>query len=235
MTLTVNDIAGALPSHLRSFATQNIADMVNQISADPEAAVAIRSNFISYANVMREGRFKLEDYVNAVTYVSYKMMEMTNTDAFKLTFPQRYQALAARGASAKEISSHVSSYSKNKLVTLIFERAVIPAHVLYADVFGKAIEVQAHLMQNAKSEMVRMQAANSIINNLKAPERKEIALSVDIADSSGMSELKATMAALAEAQLAAIQGGITTREIAHQKLVRVGEMIDITPVSPNGN
>jgi hypothetical protein len=186
--------------------------------------------------VLREGRFKLEDYLNAVTYVSYKMMEMTNAEAFKRTFPQRYQALAARGASAKEISSHVAAYNKNKLVGLVFERAVIPAHVLYADVYGKAIEVQANLMVSAKSEMVRMQAANSLIHNLKAPERKEIALSVEVADSSGMKELKQTLAALAEQQIAAIQGGVRTQEIAHQKLVRVPEVIDVTPIPvPNGD
>lgn len=230
MTLTVADIASALPSHLRSLASQHIADMVNQIAADPDTAASIRGNFLTYADVLKEGRFKVEDYVNAVTYVSYKMMEMTNLDAFKQTFPQRYQTLVMRGASSKEISSHVAMYGKNKLVGLIFERAVIPAHVLYQDVFGKAIEVQANLMLSAKSEMVRMQAANSLLNNLRAPEKKEIALTLDVADSSGMTELKATLAALAESQLTAIQAGHTTREIAHQKLVRTDEMIDITPI-----
>lgn len=81
--------------------------MVNSISSDPQAASTIRENLISYSGVMRDGKFKTEDYVNAVAYVSYKIMGYTNQESYQRTFPSRYQALMA-GAPPPKTSRPMS-------------------------------------------------------------------------------------------------------------------------------
>ena len=68
---TIEDVKKAVPSHIRSNITQPLVDTLNNIAADPLIAEDIRNNFVSYSAVLKEGKFKVEDYLNAVAYVSY--------------------------------------------------------------------------------------------------------------------------------------------------------------------
>ena len=222
--LTVSDISAALPPHLKSHATQDLTDLVNAAATDPETCATIRENFITYTAVLREGRFKTEDYLNAVTYVTYKIMGYTNMESYARTFPNRYGALRARGASDKEISSYVAAYNKNQLVNLIMERTLVPAWVLNQDAFQAAINKQVDLMTNAKSEKVQMEAANSLLTHLKKPEKHQVDLNVGIAETSGMKELNSMLGELAQRQKELITQGTPTREIAHQKLKVVEDL-----------
>lgn len=192
--ITQEELQSALPSNLRSSVSPELVAMVNSISSDPQAASTIRENLISYSGVMRDGKFKTEDYVNAVAYVSYKIMGYTNQESYQRTFPSRYQALMARGASSKDISAYVAAYNKNKLVNLILEQTLVPMWVLNQDIYQKAINAQFTLMTTAKSEKVRSDAANSILTHLKRPEKHQVELDIGVTDSAGMKELKSTLA-----------------------------------------
>jgi len=216
--LTVPELKECLPKHLRTAATQEFADKINTIASEPETAEYIRDNFISYIKVLEEGKFKTEDYLNAVSYVSYKLMGRTNQDAYKAAFPDRYKALVARGATDKDISAYVSAYNKNKLVNLILHQSMVPSWVLNQDHFQRAINTQADLMINANSEKVRTDAANSLLTHLKPPETKQMKVDIGIRESEGMSELKTMLSAMATRQQELIGQGVTTREIVHQKL-----------------
>lgn len=217
--LTVADLKEALPPALRTAATQSLADMVNSASADPEAAINIRDNFLGFTGVLKEGRFKMDDYLSAVIYVSYKLMGYTNKESYKRTFPPRYQALVARGATDKDISAYVSAYSKNKLVNIVMEQALVPSWVLNRDVFQKAIATQFELMVNPLvSPKVRSDAANSLLTHLKAPETKKVQLDISATQNTGMDELSGMLTALAQRSQELIAQGATTREIAHQDL-----------------
>lgn len=217
--LTHSEITAALPAHLKVGVTQELVDLVNNVAQDPEAARTVRENFLSYTSVLKEGRFKTEDYVHAVAYVSYKLMGYSNMEAYVRTFPDRYTALRARNATDKDISAYVAAYNKNKLVNLILEQSLIPTWVLNQDAFQRAINTQMQLMLNSKSDKVRCDAANSLLTHLKKPEKKEVQLSIGIEDNSGMNELRAKLRELAEMQQGLIQGGMKTREIAQQTII----------------
>ncbi len=233
--ITLDELKEALPIHLKSAAKQPLLDKINNMSTEPEAAEIIRDNFIGYTRVLADGKFKTEDYLNAVTYVSYKVMGETNQDAYKRTFPQRYAGLVARGATAKDISSYVSAYNKNKLVNSVLEQTLVPTWVLNQDIFQRAINTQAELMLTASSEKVRTDAANSLLTHLKKPETKhELQVNVGMTENSGMTELKEMLTSLAQRQQDLIGQGVTTKEIAHQKLggsVIDGKAKDVTPAS----
>lgn len=234
--LSVDDLKMALPAHLKSSASQELADHVNQITTDPEFARSIRENVISYTHVLKEGRFRIEDYLNAVAFVSFKLMGYTNQESYKRTFPARYATLVANGADEKTISAYVAAFNKNKLINLILEQTLVPVWVLNADIHQKAINTQAHLMLNAKSEMVRMQAANSILTHLKRPEKVQVEMSLGDAETSGMQQLKETLNLLAQRQQDLIGQGVETKTIAHQKLgmamkAPAADIIDVTPIN----
>ena len=214
--LTVDTVVRALPATLRGSVDQALVDKINNIVTDPLIAEQVRENFISYTSVLQDGRFKTEDYLHAVTYVSFKLMGMSNKDAYFRTFPMRHQALVAKGTSEKDISAYVAAYAKGKLVNLIMEQSLVPTWVLNQDIYQKAINTQAHLMVNANSEMVRTQAANSILTHLAKPKEAGPLINFDMRENSGMNELRDMLKKVAEKQIEAINSGAATKDIAGQ-------------------
>lgn len=218
--LTKEQVAQALPANLKSAATQALTDKINQITSDPIVAEQVRDNFISYTSVLQEGRFKTEDYLNAVNYVTHKLLGKSNQDAYAATFPKRYQDLVARGTSSKDIAAYVSAYNKGKLVNLILEQTLVPAWIYNQHHYQQAINVQVDLMQNANSEKVRSDAANSILTHLTKPKESVSAVQVNIENKSdGLDALKDRLAEMAEMQRKLIESGVDTRDIAAQKLI----------------
>lgn len=218
--LTLGEVQACLPANMKNAADQQLVDNLNAISSgDPIVADQIRENFISYAGVMRDGKFKTDDYLAAVQYVSFKLMGDSNKDAWARTFPQRYAILKARGAPEKEISAHVAAYSKGKLVNAILEQSMVPSWVLNADLFQKALNVQADLMQSANSEKVRSDAANSILTHLKRPEAVKGQLDLNIKDSSGMNELKNVLGEMAIRQREMLSNGAPIRQITDARII----------------
>lgn len=229
--MTVDDLKQALPKGLQHQANQEFADKVNAVAADPETAEIVRNNFLSYSRVLQEGKYKTEDYLNAVTYCTFKIMGLTNKDAYAKTFASRYQSLVLRGASEKDISAYVAAYHKNKLVNTILEQAVIPSWLLNQDVFQRAINTQLELMTDPTiSPKVRADAANSLLTHLKAPETKKVELDVSVKNQGGISDLMATMELLAKQQLVMIQEGGSAKEIGRTPLMIEGEVLEVPAV-----
>ncbi len=219
--ITVEDITDALPKGLKVMVTQELVDTVNQIITDPEAAEVIRNNFISYTKVLQEGRYKIADYMNAVMYCSFKLMGYTNMDSWVRTFPQRYARLRSMNCDNQQISAYVAAYNRNQLVNKIMEQALIPAWIMNQHAFQEAVNLQVSLMRSSGvSDKVKTEAANSLMTHLKAPEKKQIALSVEMPSNNGTEDLRGQLRELAAMQRELIQMGVTTRTIAHQPLVR---------------
>ena len=220
--LTIQQVEKAVPANLKSAITPQFVDTLNNLSTDPVMAEQMRENFMSYTSVLKDGRFKTEDYLSAVMYVSYKLMGKTNLEAWGLTFPQRYQTLVARGTSSKDIAAHVSAYNKGKLVNLIMEQTLVPSWVLNQDLYQRALNVQADLMANAMSEKVRSDAANSILTHLAKPKENIAAqINIGIGENSGMNELRDTLTQLAKQQQDLINRGVSTKDIAAQTIIDV--------------
>ena len=55
--ITVSDIVRVLPANLKSSATDDLADKLNNITNDPHHLEAIKDNFMSYTGVLNEGRW----------------------------------------------------------------------------------------------------------------------------------------------------------------------------------
>ena len=217
--LTKQLVERAVPANLKSSVTQQLVDRINNAVGDPIIADQVRENFLNYTSVLKDGKFKTEDYLSAVMYVSFKLMGDSNLAAYTKTFPQRMQDLIQKGTTSKDIAAYVAAYNKGKLVNLVFEQSAVPSWVLNQNVYQEAINTQYDLMINALSEKVRTEAANSLLTHLKRPEAIKAQIDVNVKDSSGMSELKETMRLLAQQQQLAIGSGITAREIAATPII----------------
>ena len=87
--LTKQQIVNALPANFKNSVSQELVDTINNVTQDQLVAEAFRENFISYSGVMKEGKFKTQDYMNAVQYVTYEHMGYSNKEAYFKTFPTR--------------------------------------------------------------------------------------------------------------------------------------------------
>lgn len=223
--LTKEQIEKAVPANLKSSVTPNLVALVNNATSDPIIAEQIRNNFISYTAVLKDGKFKTEDYVSAVSYVSFKLLGYTNLEAYARTFPQRYAALLAKGTVSKDIAAYVSAYNKGKLVNLILEQTLVPTWVLNQDLYQRALNVQADLMVNSMSDKVRCDAANSLLTHLAKPKEAGALINIDMRETSGMNELRDTLADMARQQQELITRGIPTHVVAAQR-IRSAEVIE---------
>lgn len=220
MALTVEQFRMALPDKVKKSVNQELIDQINQTLSDPDMFETYRDNLLSYTKVMADGRFKITDYVNAVKYVSHKLMGCTNIEAYTKTFPDKYQRWVNQGVSSKDIASYVTAYNKSKLVNLIFEQTLIPSYVLNQDLYQKALNVQAELMVTAKSEKVRCDAANSLLSHLKMPETQKVELDLGIKEDSSIAALRqATMELVRQQRLMVEAGAMNAQEVAHSKVV----------------
>ena len=231
--LTVEMVERALPPNLKAAATQTFVDQINTIVADPIVAEQVRENFISYTGVLKDGKFKTEDYLNAVTFVSFKLMGDSNQDAYFKTFPQRYMSLTAKGTSSKDIAAYVAAYARGKLVNLILEQTLVPSWVLNQHLYQEALNTQADLMRNARSEKVQSDAANSLLTHLARPAAAaQGTLKIEMTETSGIKEMREMLAKLAQGQKTAIESGTPTKEIAGQRLIEKTVDADFVEVTP---
>lgn len=228
--LTVEQFKQALPDKVKKSVNQELIDQINLTLSEPEMYEAYRDNLMSYTKVMADGRFKVQEYVNAVKYVSHKLMGATNIEAYSKTFPDKMVRFNAQGVSSKDIASYVTAYNKSKLVNLIFEQTLIPSYVLNQDLYQRALNVQADLMVNAKSEKVRCDAANSLLTQLKMPETQKVELDVKVKEDSSIGQLRQATLELARQQRLAMEAGaMNAQQIAHSKVV-----VDVDAVEVGG-
>lgn len=224
--ITLEEVRASVPTKLQSVVSQSLVDKLNYLNSEvPEAAENIRDNFITYVDVLQEGKYKLEDYLNAIKYVSFKLMNKTNRDAYRLTFPDRFKRMKESGNAEKDIDSIISAYNRNKLVNKIYEKTIIPSWILNQDAYQEAINTQVRLMRTASSERVQAMAADSILNHLKRPENiTQTQLNINVGTGSFIDELQKNLVNLAQSQKELIKSGVSTKEIAEQRII-----VDVEP------
>lgn len=214
-----------VPANVRKNITEEVLDTINNHLATSETREMFRENIISFASVLQEGRFKFDDYISAVKYVSFKMLGDSNVVAYTKTFPQRYSRLCQEGASDKEISAYVAAYNKTKLVTLIYAQTIMPTHILHQNLFHEAINTMAELMRDEDvSPKVRSDTANNLANLLKPPEEAKIKLDVSVKEDSAVVALRETTMDLVRQQREMLQSGLwSAQTVAHSGLIIEGE------------
>ena len=226
--LTKGMLSGAMPDkRFRKHITDAVVEVINS-EPNSELRRVFRDNTLTYASVLKTGKHSLSAYVNAVKFVSLRLMGDKASTAYGKVFPDRLQSLIGKNATASEIASFADNYGKTGLITKIWEQSMVPTHILNAGIYQDAINVQADLMITAKSEMVRQKAAESLITNLGAPVTAKVEIDVTHKDDS-LDELKAETKRLADIQLRMIMTGQSTAtEVAQSNILPAPtEVIDV--------
>ena len=228
--MTIDELKGAIPKHVRSLVSQNVVDVFNGLAGEegPEFAEHYKQNFVGMSSVMKGGQYAVKDYLDAVKFVAYKLLDHTDIDAYHMTFPDRYQRLMTKWADfgteemirGAKISPFVTAYKKGDLVTKVLEQALVPSRILNAPMFQDALNIQMSIAQTARSEQVRSQAAESVMKYTMSPEVQKFEIEVGIKGQDEIMALRTEMHRLASQQQLTIESGTNTSlEIAEQKLL----------------
>jgi len=227
--LTLDQVKKIMPRGSFASLGQKVVDSINALTHGQDQDL-YRENILGYSSALKDGQYKSGDYVNAVKYVTRKMLGDSNIDAYVKTFPHRYQYMLNANYQQKHIEARVSNYNSNKLVAKVYEQTLIPTHIVNADLHQKAINQLAFLMMHARSEKVQSDSAAKLVDALKMPETTKIELDVGVKDSDTIKELHGTMLELAAMQRKGIKMGVqTAQEVAHSKIIPDiidGEVID---------
>ena len=218
LPLTLEEVKNRVPNNLKNSITDALVDRLNQAISDPHLAEEMKENFFSYVNVLQGGVYKISDYVNAVIYVSFKLMGLSNRQAWERTFPDRLANLQTNGKSERYIDMNVNLYHKNKLVNKIMEQSLVPFWVLNQDARQKAVNTCVQIMEGSRNDLARVKAADTLLNYLQEPKEMGPLISIDARETAGFKELQNMLMELANKQLSAMKNGVTAKEIAEQPL-----------------
>ena len=225
--LALEAVKKLVPKNQRTMITQEFLDKIEASVQDSLIAEQFKENFITYLNVLSKGKYKMEDYISAIKYVSYKLLGYTNIDAYAATFPERYNRLKKEGQ--QKIDAFVAMYNKGKLVMQIYEQTIVPTYVLNAPLHQEALNELAKMIKDPSVRgMTKVKACEAILQNTKQPEIIKGELTIGMEQQDTISDLRDVVEQLAEVNRLSI-----AKKVKSIKEVAEAKIIDVTPSGEN--
>ena len=199
--------------------TQDFLDKIEASVTNSEVAEQFKENFVTYLNVLSKGKYKMDDYISAVKYVSYKLLGYSNIKAYAATFPDRYQRL--KDEDQQQIEAFVSMYARGKLVNQIFEQTMVPTYVLNAPLHQEALNELAMMIKDPDVRgMTKVKACEAILQHTKQPEVVKGELTIGIEQSDTINDLREIVENLADTHKVLLERkGMTLKQIAETNII----------------
>jgi hypothetical protein len=214
--ITVEDLKIALPTK-KGVITQEAVDIINSSRNDPEfQGESLLKTASIYESVMKKARAPLPDYLNAIRFCAYIMTNSSNyTEAYKKVFSDRdfvKNRLTALKSSPQysELTSAASRYRRTKLVTDILTVSQVPLDLMFTGHRYKAISVLANVMETAKLDRDKVNAAKELLAATKGPDSVKIELDVGVTESSAIQQLNDQLAEIAGRSIKHLEAGSTS-------------------------
>ena len=216
----LESIKKLVPKAQRTLITEDFVNRLEASMKDSIIAEEFKDNFITYLNVLSKGKYKMEDYISAVKYVSFKLLGYSNINAYAATFPERYERLVKEG---QQIDAFVSMYNKNKLVIQIYEQTIVPSYVLNAPLHQQALNTLASMIQDEDVRgMTKVKACEAILAYTKQPEVIKGELTIGIEQSDTINDLREVTEQLAKTYREALANGTKTlKQVAESRIIDI--------------
>ena len=220
--MEIEAVKRLVPKNQRGMITPEFCEKVEKSVNDPVLAEQIKNNFISYLNVLSTGKFSMDEYLNAVKYVSFKLLNYTNRDAYAATFPDRWERMVKEGVEEKRMDAYVAMYNKSKLVVAIYEQTIVPTYVLNAPLHQEALNVLAKMIKDPSVRgMAKVKACEAILTHTKQPEIVKGELTIGLQENETIAELREVTEQLANTFRASIGKGKTLQDVAEAQIIDV--------------
>ena len=216
----LESIKKLMPKAQRTLITEDFVNRLEASMKDSIIAEEFKDNFITYLNVLSKGKYKMEDYISAVKYVSFKLLGYSNIDAYAATFPERYERLVKEG---QQIDAFVSMYNKNKLVIQIYEQTIVPSYILNAPLHQEALNTLTDMIRDEDVRgMTKVKACEAILAYTKQPEIIKGELTIGIEQSDTINDLREVTEQLAKTYREALANGTKTlKQVAESRIIDI--------------
>jgi hypothetical protein len=185
--ITREKIEKLLPKGSNYKVTDEVLSLIDNIEKDTGLLQEYaEESILNNLPILREVRVSFKDYVDAVKYVQLKQ-NMSNNEAWELTFPDKYSKLVQEG---RWNSSHVSYYNSRPIVVKLEAQKLLDYKALYAPVFYQQIQVQSRLAAgtdangNPTSGTVQQLASKTLLELLKPEEANKLDITIGLDDES---------------------------------------------------
>ena len=207
--------------------TDETRELLRKGIEDENLCEIIEENYLTYVSALRTGKYSSQEYINAVKYVSIKLMGGSNTEAYRAVFPERYEKIKekAKGANCTQdryVDGFVSMYNRTALVTKLMEQSLVPSYVLNAPLHQKVINELANMVFDAGVKgMARVKACEVLLNYTKMPDVIKHELDLSDTGIDTVANLKEAMASLSETiQRGMDKNVITLKQVAESEFVQ---------------
>lgn len=222
--ITKEQLQQAFPQRKNTI-TDELVDIFNASQEEPEfQGESLLQTAITYESVMQNNKLGIRDYVDAIRFCAYLISVDDNiTEAYIKAFSHRDFVKSRMGASKSSteygaITSAASRYRKeNRAVRDILTLSQVPLELLFGGTRVKAVMVLADLMENARFDKDKINAAKELLAATKSEITKVSIAGLDNAASGSMMQaLSEQIAHMATIQLRNLEAGNDIKEV--QKL-----------------
>lgn len=224
--VTKEELQKAFPAK-KKVITDEAVEIINRSMEDPEfQGESLLQSAITYESVLMGSRVSIPEYLNAIKFCAYISTETANyTEAYKKVFADRdfvkeRKDLPTDSTKYSELVSAASRYRRSKLVVDILTVSQVPLDLMFTGQRYKAVGILAHVMENAKYDRDKINAAKELLAATKGPENMRIELDVGVKESSAVQQLNDQLAEIASRSLTHLEAGSTSlKELGAFKVV----------------
>ena len=215
--ITLNDLKNALNKAGKNRAfTEEALEIIKKSVEDPEfKAESLLQTAVAYQDVLTKVPCSITEYLNAIRFCAYLASNGENVlDAYKRTFSFRkfvFDRLNAPVDSRgyNDLIAASSRYYRSKLVRELITLSQLPMEFIFRGERYKAVMVLADLMQSAKLDRDKINAAKELLAATKAPEDATVAININTPESNALEQLNDQLAMIASRQKQLLEAGVT--------------------------
>lgn len=214
--VTLDSLKEHLPNRKNQI-TQECVDIINKSRNDPEFhGESLLKTAITYESVLKQNKVSIPEYLNAVKFCAFLTTDNCSyVDAYKRVFCHREFVKKRKNASTdsveyRELTAAASRYRKSKIVTDILTVSQVPLDIMFSGYRYKAVAVLADVMETARFDRDKINAAKELLAATKGPDNVKIELDVGVKESSAVQQMNQQLAEIAKKQKDLIEAGIST-------------------------
>jgi len=177
-TVTVEDLQKAFPQRAKAI-TDEVVEIINKSTQDPEfQGETLMQSAVTYQNVLAQNKVSITEYVNGLRFCAYLMTEDDNsTKAYSRVFYYRdfVKSRVDKPTESNEYKTLVaaaSRYRNSKLIKDILTISQVPMDLMFLGHRYKAVGVLANLMETAKMDRDKINAAKELLAATKNENQK---------------------------------------------------------------
>ena len=228
--LTLTTIQSQLSKKQKLLVDEGTVEEINRLANEPDYGPEFLQSYLDHLQVLADApKNNHEQYLRAIKFFSLVEADNSYTDAYIKVFPERFQKRQAGNPDHENVKDlmrgEASRFNGSKMVNEIRRVATVPIQLIHRHLLHQAILSTANLMTNAKSEMVRQKAADTLIRELRPAEDTTLKIEVEDGSRSVIEELRKATTELAAQQQQAVMAGVPIKQIAAAKLLSTDDDI----------